>query len=98
MTLSDLPALNAVLNGTSAVLLGFGYYFIRQKKITAHRNCMIAAVCTSVVFLASYLTYHIAEKHLTRFLEPRGSVDLPHFAVNPHCARGDDSAAGHYHA
>ena len=32
---SALPALNAFLNGTSAVLLTVGYVFIRLKKVTA---------------------------------------------------------------
>ena len=58
MTFSDLPALNAVLNGLSASLLALGFYFIRRQRQIAHRNCMIGAVCTSVLFLASYITYH----------------------------------------
>ncbi len=58
MTLSDLPAVNATLNTSSAILLTLGYIFIRRKKITAHRNCMIAAFCTSIVFLTCYLIYH----------------------------------------
>ncbi|PYT11212.1 MAG: DUF420 domain-containing protein, partial [Acidobacteria bacterium] len=39
MSLADLPALNAVLNGTSAVLLAVGYVLIRQRRIAAHRAC-----------------------------------------------------------
>lgn len=70
MTLHDLPKLNACLNGLSAVLLGCGYYFIRRKNRIAHRNCMIAAFCVSTVFLASYLTYHIEVKTVTRFTHP----------------------------
>ena len=70
MSLSDLPALNACLNGFSAVLLTAGYCFIRRKKQAAHRNCMIAAVCTSVLFLISYLTYHFTVHGLTRFRDP----------------------------
>ena len=35
-----------------------GYIFIRQKNKIAHRNCMIAAFVTSIVFLICYLTYH----------------------------------------
>ncbi|MEO6034752.1 MAG: DUF420 domain-containing protein [Verrucomicrobiota bacterium] len=58
MTLSDLPLLNACLNSSSAVFLTLGYIFIRQKKTIAHRNCMIAAFCTSTLFLTSYLVYH----------------------------------------
>jgi uncharacterized membrane protein YozB (DUF420 family) len=40
------------------MLLVTGYYFIRRRQITAHRNCVIAALIASTVFLASYLTYH----------------------------------------
>ena len=58
MTLSDLPALNACLNGSSAVLLAAGYIMIRQGRREAHRNCMIAAFMTSSVFLVCYLVYH----------------------------------------
>ena len=55
---SALPHFNAALNFTSFVLLVSGYFFIRRKNITAHRNCQIAAVSVSVLFLISYLTYH----------------------------------------
>ena len=55
---SVFPALNAILNGTSAVLLAAGYRFIRRKQVQAHRMCMGAAVITSTLFLASYLYYH----------------------------------------
>ena len=58
IAVSDLPALNATLNLTSAVLLGTGYYFIRRKNIRAHKTCMIAALVASAVFLTSYLIYH----------------------------------------
>ncbi|MGH9762919.1 MAG: DUF420 domain-containing protein [Blastocatellia bacterium] len=58
MSISSLPALNAILNGTSAVLVLTGYFFIRRKMINAHRACMLGAVVTSTLFLVSYLTYH----------------------------------------
>ena len=58
MSVSDLPLVNACLNGTSTVLLSFGYYFIRRGRREAHRNCMVGAVATSTLFLASYLYYH----------------------------------------
>jgi putative membrane protein len=58
MSLADLPAVNATLNGLSAMLLGTGYYFIRHKNRRPHRNCMVAAFVTSMLFLACYLTYH----------------------------------------
>jgi uncharacterized membrane protein YozB (DUF420 family) len=58
MHLSDLPALNAVLNGTSAVLLLSGYVLIRRGRVALHRRCMISALVTSSLFLTSYLVYH----------------------------------------
>jgi uncharacterized membrane protein YozB (DUF420 family) len=71
MSVSDLPIVNATLNGLSAVLLMTGWIFIKRKNQTAHRNCMIAALCTSVLFLACYLTYHFTVKAVTRFQEPQ---------------------------
>jgi uncharacterized membrane protein YozB (DUF420 family) len=56
--LSIFPALNATLNGASAVLIVTGRSLIRRKKVALHRACMIAAVVTSTVFLACYLYYH----------------------------------------
>jgi uncharacterized membrane protein YozB (DUF420 family) len=58
VSLADLPAVNACLNATSTVLLTVGYVFIKQGKQVAHRNCMVAAVFTSALFLTSYLIYH----------------------------------------
>ena len=52
------PAINATLNGTSAVLLYVGHGFIKRGKMAAHKNLMIAAVATSSLFLVSYLYYH----------------------------------------
>jgi putative membrane protein len=58
MSVTDLPVVNACLNGLSAVFLSCGYYHIQRKNQTAHRNCMIAAFVTSTLFLGCYLTYH----------------------------------------
>lgn len=58
MSFSDLPAVNACLNGLSTTFLTAGYVFIRRQNKVAHRNCMIAALITSTLFLTSYLIYH----------------------------------------
>ncbi len=55
---SGLPVLNAVLNGTSAVLLTAGFVFIRRRNVAAHRACMLAAFGVSALFLISYVVYH----------------------------------------
>ena len=57
-TLSDLPALNATLNGIAGLFLLSGYYFIRRRQIARHRASMIGAFATSTLFLISYVIYH----------------------------------------
>ena len=57
-------ALNASLNGTSAVLLTCGYLAIRARKIAVHKSFMIAAFLTSTAFLISYLAYHYRVGHV----------------------------------
>lgn len=55
---SVLPHLNATLNASSFILLSTGYYFIRRGRVMAHRNCQLAALTASIIFLISYVTYH----------------------------------------
>jgi uncharacterized membrane protein YozB (DUF420 family) len=53
-----LPAVNATLNGISAILLVVAYAMIRTGRIEQHRRVMLAAFTTSSLFLISYLVYH----------------------------------------
>lgn len=69
MTLSDLPALNAMLNGASALLLVYGFYWIQRGNRRAHQRCMMAALGTSTLFLVSYVVYHYGAGH-TIFQSP----------------------------
>lgn len=59
----DLPALNAVLNGSCALVLLLGYVAIRRRQVILHRNCMLLALAISGVFLTSYLYYHLVVRH-----------------------------------
>lgn len=52
------PVMNATLNGTSAVLLVAGWWQIKRGRMAAHRAFMVTAICTSSLFLTSYLYYH----------------------------------------
>jgi len=70
MNVTDLPALNASLNGLSAFCLLMGYINIRRGRERVHRGWMLAALVTSICFLASYLTYHFTVETVTRFREP----------------------------
>ena len=79
MSLAELPALNAVLNATSAMLLAAGFLCIRAKRIAAHRACMIAAFAVSALFLTSYLIYH-AQVGSVRFHGP-GWIRPVYFAI-----------------
>ena len=58
MNVSDLPALNATLNGVAGCFLVGGYVCIRRGLRDAHRACMIAAFAASALFLVSYVVYH----------------------------------------
>ncbi len=58
MDVRQLPALNAILNGTAAILLLRGYILIRSGRRAEHKRFMIAAFCVSALFLISYLVYH----------------------------------------
>jgi uncharacterized membrane protein YozB (DUF420 family) len=57
-------ALNASLNGASAILLACGYAAIRAGKVAVHKAFMISAFVVSSVFLASYLAYHYRVGHV----------------------------------
>ena len=59
MSVTDLPALNATLNGISFVFLVTGYVFIKRGQWQRHRACMIAALVMSALFLTSYVVYHL---------------------------------------
>jgi len=59
MALSDLPFVNACLNGLSTCFLVAGFLLIRRKRIPAHRNCMLGAVVASTLFLVCYIYYHL---------------------------------------
>ena len=63
--LTDLPGINATLNSISFVLLVTGYVMIKQRRVRAHKVCMLAAFGVSILFLTSYLTYRFfgQEKH-----------------------------------
>jgi uncharacterized membrane protein YozB (DUF420 family) len=77
--LSALPTVNACLNAASGILLLAGYRFIRRRAIPQHRACMIAASSVSLVFLASYITYH-AQAGSTPF-EKTGWIRPTYFAI-----------------
>ena len=55
---SHLPALNALLNSITSILLVVGLIFIKRNRIDWHKRAMFSATFTSALFLVSYITYH----------------------------------------
>jgi uncharacterized membrane protein YozB (DUF420 family) len=72
-------ALNASLNGVSAVLLACGYAAIRSGKIAVHKAFMISAFAVSSVFLGSYLLYHYRVGHVA--FQGQGWIRPVYFAL-----------------
>jgi len=79
VTLTALPAVNAILNATSALLLATGFVLIRQGRRDAHRRVMLTALASSALFLTSYLVYH-AQVGSVRF-QGRGPVRTVYFTI-----------------
>jgi uncharacterized membrane protein YozB (DUF420 family) len=77
--METLPSINASLNLASTVLLILGYTLIRQRAITAHTICMLAACGTSTLFLVGYLYYHY--HHGSTPFPGRGWVRPVYFSI-----------------
>ena len=72
-------ALNASLNGISAVLLACGYAAIRSGKMLVHKRFMLSAFWVSVAFLISYVIYHIRVGHVV--FQGQGWIRPVYFAL-----------------
>jgi uncharacterized membrane protein YozB (DUF420 family) len=79
MTIADLPAVNATLNGLAALLLVVGWVLVRRKHFESHRRVMLAAFTTSVLFLVSYVIYHANIG--SRPFPGQGAIRLVYFAI-----------------
>jgi uncharacterized membrane protein YozB (DUF420 family) len=79
MDVHELPAVNAILNGTAAILLVRGYFLLRAGKRNKHKKTMIAAFSVSVVFLVSYLIYH-ANSGIV-YYQKTGFIRYVYFAI-----------------
>ena len=79
LDLRFLPAVNASLNGLSALLLASGWVAIRNRRVRLHRQLMVLAFVASALFLVSYLTYHWVHGD-TRYTG-EGPIRVVYFAV-----------------
>jgi uncharacterized membrane protein YozB (DUF420 family) len=77
--ISDLPALNATLNGIAATFLIAGYVLIRRGRQALHKRCMLGALAASALFLISYVIYHANAG--SRPFQGQGPVRIVYFSV-----------------
>ena len=81
MDLSSLPAINACLNGSAALLLISGRLLIRRRKIDAHRRVMIAAFCVSSLFLVLYVAHKVWRGFESTIFNAEGVWKLVYLAI-----------------
>ena len=74
-----LPALNALLNGLSALALVTGFGFIMAGRVRAHRASMFTAFIFSSLFLVSYITNHAL--HGDMLFQGQGSIRYVYFPL-----------------
>lgn len=74
-----LPAVNAALNGLSALCILAGITAIRAGKRRTHMSFMISAFVFSALFLVSYIIYHNVQGD-TKFLG-QGSIRTVYFTI-----------------
>lgn len=67
MNVQDLPPINASLNALSTMFIVLGLVAIKSDRKQLHIFAMAAALVTSTLFLACYLTYHFNVVGVTRF-------------------------------
>ncbi len=79
MDYTQLPAVNATLNSIAFCFLIAGFIFIRQGERVRHRNCMVAAFGCSILFLISYVVYHLNVGSVP--FEGQGLVRKVYFAI-----------------
>ena len=74
-----LPALNALLNGLSAIALCIGLYLIKRGYRQAHRTSMLLAFGFSSLFLVSYIVNHAI--HGDTHFPGQGAVRTIYFSI-----------------
>ena len=79
MSIADLPALNATLNGIAGIFLLAGFYFVRRGEIARHRAAMLGACAMSSLFLLSYVIYHANAG--SRPFPGQGTIRVVYFTI-----------------
>ena len=79
ISITDLPALNATLNGIATLFLVAGYVMIRRGERVLHKRCMLGALTASALFLVSYVIYHANAG--SRPFPGQGAIRVVYFAI-----------------
>jgi uncharacterized membrane protein YozB (DUF420 family) len=74
-----LPAVNATLNAIATILLLCGFVMIKRGRIDVHRRFMLSAFAMSVLFLISYVIYHM--NVLSRTFTGQGPIRIVYYVI-----------------
>lgn len=67
LDLNFFPKFHAILNSLVTICILSGFYFIKNKNVSAHRFVMMSAFLLSTIFLVSYVTYHTLADGSTKY-------------------------------
>jgi uncharacterized membrane protein YozB (DUF420 family) len=81
MTVRDLPALNAALNGLATVLITLGFIFIKGGRKEAHRRVMLSAAVVSALFLVGYVTHKVLVRGVHTPFGGAGAIRTIYYAM-----------------
>lgn len=81
MTIQDIPALNASLNGLATVLITVGFVCIKTGRIAAHRKVMMSAMVVSAVFLVGYVTHKALVRGVHTPFGGEGAIRTVYYAM-----------------
>jgi putative membrane protein len=81
MTIQDIPALNAALNGLATVLLTVGFVFIQAGNRAAHRRVMLSAGTVSALFLVGYVTHKVLMRGVHTPFAGEGTIRTVYYTM-----------------
>jgi putative membrane protein len=81
MSIHDIPALNASLNGLATLLLTIGYILIKSGRQQAHRKVMTAACIVSAVFLVGYVSHKVLVRGVHTPFGGEGAIRQFYYAM-----------------
>jgi putative membrane protein len=81
MTVHDIPALNATLNGIATVLISTGFVLIKTGRIAAHRKVMTTAMVVSAFFLVGYVTHKVLIRGVHTPFGGKGVIQIVYYTM-----------------